>query len=172
MANFRYNVGDKVIDLSELSLWDNTMHFSKFEKSLIKVVTFASEEYFSVTSFDVTKPMNFEPRNNQYMFHQKDGKCREYTYSIDNSLYHFVHDHQRVVAFIKKKMADSFEKAATTDAKEIAALESEIRRLQAKIESIKAGNRPAVFGPVPQRQFLKDRETFILNSLGVGDVNV
>lgn len=167
MTQFKYNVGDKVIDLSNLSLWDNTMHFGQFENSLIKVVTFASEEYFSVTSFDVTQPMSYMPCNNQYMFYQKDGKCRDYVPSRDNSLYHFVHDHQRVVDFIKKKIATAFEKSAADDAKEIDSLEHEIRRLQAKIENIKAGGRPAITGTVPQRQFLENRQETILKKLGL-----
>jgi hypothetical protein len=36
MSEFRYNVGDKVIDLSELSLWNNSIHFSQFENSFFK----------------------------------------------------------------------------------------------------------------------------------------
>lgn len=167
MSQFRYNVGDKVIDLSNISLWDNTIHFGQFESSLIKVVTFASEEYFSVTSFDVTQPMSYMPYNNQYMFYQKDGTCRDYMPTRDNTLYHFVHDHERVVTFIKKKIAAAFEKATSEDEKEISNLESEIRRLQAKIDTIKAGGRKAITGPVPQRQFLQDRQDFILNKLGL-----
>lgn len=167
MKVFKYNVGDKVIDLSSLSLWNNSSHFSQFENGFVKTVTSATAEHFSVTSYDVTKPMNYDAHNDRFIFNQKDGSCRDYTHSIDNHLYHFVHDHERVVAFVKKKIAEAFAKANEDDEKEIASLEAQIRSLQARIEKIKAGGREAVFGKVPQQEFLQNREKFILTSLGL-----
>jgi len=167
MSEFRYNVGDKVIDLSQLSLWNNSFHFSQFENSFVKTVTSATAEHFSVTKYDVTKPMNYDAHNDRFIFNQKDGSCRDYTYTIDNHLYHFVHDHDRVVSFVKKKIAEAFAKAKEDDDKEIASLEAQIRSLQARIEKIKAGGREAITGKVPQREFLQNREQFILTSLGL-----
>lgn len=169
MADFKYNVGDKVIDLSSLSLWNNSIHFAQFESKFIQTVTSATEEYFSVSSYDVTKPMNYDSHNDRYIFKQKDGSCRDYAYTIDNHLYHFVHDHDRIVAFVKKKIAEAFTKANEDDAKEIASLEAQIRSIQARIDKIKAGGREAVTGQVPQHEFLQNREKFILTSLGLVD---
>lgn len=169
MSEFKYNVGDKVINLSDLSLWDNSFHFSQFESQFIQTVTSATAEHFSVTRYDVTKPMNYDSHNDRFIFNQKDGKCRDYTYNIDNSLYHFIHDHDRVVAFVKKKIAEAFAKANEEDAKEIASLEAQIRSLQARIDTIKAGGRAAISGKIPQHEFLQNRENFILTSLGLVD---
>jgi len=167
MSNFKYNVGDKVINLSELSLWDNSIHFEQFKNSFIKTVTSATADHFSVTAYDVNQRMTYNSLNDRHIFNQKDGSCRDYTYSIDNTLYHFVHDHDRIVAFVKKKIAESFDKAQADDDKEIASLEAQIERLQARLEHIKAGGRSAISRPFPQRQFLKDQEKFIMNSLGI-----
>lgn len=167
MSEFKYNVGDKVVDLSSFSLWNNSFHFAKFESSFIKTVTSATAEFFSVSNYDVTQPMNFDSYNDQYIFKQSDGSCREYTYTIDNHLYHFVHDHARIVAHIKRHIAEAFAKANDDDAKEIASLEGQIRWLQTRIDKIKAGERAAVSGSVPQREFLQNREQFILTSLGL-----
>lgn len=167
MSEFKYNVGDKVISLYDLSLWDNSIHFEKFKASFIKTVTSANAEYFSVTAYDVNQPMNYDSLNDRHIFKQKDGSCRDYTYTVDNHLYHFVHDHDRIVAFIKKKIAEAFDKAQSEDDKEIASLEDQIRRLQARLDVVKAGGRAAVSRPFPQRQFLKDQEAFILTSLGL-----
>lgn len=167
MESFKYNVGDKVVNLSSFDLWDNSFHFAKFESSFIQTVTSATAEFFSVTKYDVTKPMNFDSHNDRFIFNQKDGSCRDYAYKIDNHLYHFVHDHARIVAHIKKHIAEAFAKANDDDAREIASLEAQIRSLQARIDNIKAGGRAAVSGDVPQHQFLKNREKFIMNSLGI-----
>lgn len=167
MNEFRYNVGDKVINLSSLSLWDNSIHFAKFQESFIKTVTSATEKYFSVTSFDVTQPMDYDSLSYRHIFKQKDGSCLDYTHTIDNHLYHFVHDHDRIVKFLKNKIVEAFDKALTEDNKEIAILEDQIRSLQNRVAVIKSGGRPSVSRLIPQRQFLKNQEEFILKSLGI-----
>lgn len=167
MESFKYNVGDKVINLSSLSLWDNSINFEQFKNSFIKTVTSANEKYFSVTAYNVDNFINFDRMNDQYVFNQKDGSRREPSYTIDTHLYHFVHDHDRIVAFVKKKIAESFDKAQADDDKEIASLEEQISRLQARVDMIKAGNRPSISRSFPQRQFLKDQEIFIMKSLGI-----
>lgn len=71
MSEFKYNVGDKVISLYDLSLWDNSIHFEKFKASFIKTVTSANAEYFSVTAYDVNQPMNYDSLNDRHIFKQK-----------------------------------------------------------------------------------------------------
>ena len=157
MSNFNFNVGDKVINLKDLSLWDNVYHFDKFEHSIISTVSSANERYFSISNFDVQNKMDFYGSDTSYVYLQKDGSWLSYHPTWITKLYHFDRDRDIVIAHLKKLFTEAMYTADNNDLKEIASLEAQISNLQKRIDSIKAGLRPSIKGDLPQKDFLNAR---------------
>jgi len=165
MDKFNFNVGDKVINLSELSLWDNVFHFEKFENHFICTVTHANERYFSISFFDVNQKKNFCGSDLHHVYCQEDGKWCDYDPSSITRLYHFERDKDKVIAHMNKLFDEALKKSDDEDAKEIQSLENQIQFLQSRIQLIKDGKRPSIKPAVAQKEFLAERQQFILSKL-------
>lgn len=165
MSEFNFNVGDKVINLSELSLWDNVYHFEKFENNFIRTVTSANERYFSIDSFDVNQNKYFFDYDRYHVYCQEDGKWCDYNPTSITTLYHFERDKDKVIAHLNKLFSDALQKSDDEDAKEIQSLESQIRFLQSRVQLIKDGKRPSIKPAIAQKDFLAERQQVILSLL-------
>ncbi len=166
MTNFNFNVGDKVICLTELSLWNNVFHFKKFEDHFIKTVAHANERYFSL-GYDINENASRFEYERQYFYNQHDGSWCDYSLNphVITKLYHLERDRGIITAHMNKLFDIAFKEAEKADNSEIEKIELEIKRLQAKVQAIKDGKRPSIEPTISQRDFLNYRKNNILKQL-------
>lgn len=159
----KFNVGDIVITLSNLKLWDNVYHFQKFinelknakaithiEKGLNRGGYFTTDKNIDLSSYSSRE----EYQNQSKIFHLDNGK------SID--LYHQCFNYTQNKAGIKKYLQEKFnfalKKCDEADKEEIDKLEKQIAVLQAKIEKVKRGERSVSFDSrINEREFINER---------------
>lgn len=102
----KYNVGDKVIEESDIDLLFNPYWKDDYRKSLIKIVTEANEKYFSIykPSGDRYKTAIEEGLScgaNQYMiFYQESG--RTVNWASKTKLLHLEKDKELIVKMIEE----------------------------------------------------------------------
>lgn len=160
-----FQVGDVVVDLSALQFWNNVYHHDKTVKVMRKqTIASANEKYFTCDpKIDLAKVNGFMDYTDQArVFHQKNGL----PYDGHSQMVNLTRNRANLMAHLEKEFQKGFQKCDEEDTKEIAALESSIRALQAKIDKVKAGKRPLSFKQdTVERDFLHASRAAIIANL-------
>lgn len=162
-----FQVGDKVVDIESLSLWDNVYHWKNTLRGMrVQVVTQVSEMVFTcLPDFqDIERfPFGDKHRDNSHLVYQQkngvpwDGHPRSQMVNITRNK-------ANLITYLEKKFQERFKKCDEDDASEIQKLEGEIRALQNRIDAVKAGKRPVSFErSIVERDFLTERRDAIMS---------
>lgn len=154
----RFNIGDIVVNLENITLWDNVYHFEQFIRTFKnkEVVTqLFNGRFATLDSFDITKYEDRENFKNQYhIYHQNGGA----SVSGFKQMYNWTTNEKNIRAHFNKLFAEAIKKCDEEDEKEIAKLEEQIRHAQEKIAAIKAGKRTVSFNSkINEREFVNSR---------------
>lgn len=170
----KFNLGDIVIDLSNVELWDNIYHFEKFNDLLRNSKTvkhidttfgnggfFTTDENVDLSSYEDRTDL----RKSMVIYQLKDGK----NLSSFNPVYNWTTNRKGIEAFLKKKFDAALQRCDEEDAAEIEDLERQIEVLKKRIEKIKKGDREVSYQrDVNARGFVNaqiEKITNILNDL-------
>lgn len=150
-----FNVGDVVVNMNDVSLWNNIYHFEDFIRTFSKIEVVTQTAYGRFTTdkdIDLNKSEDLEDWRKQYsIYSQSSGKSK----SGFKKMYNWTKNKDSIIADFEVLFAESFAKCQTEDEVLIARLEAEIREKQARIEKIRAGNRNAPHNSkVNQRDFI------------------
>lgn len=153
----RFNVGDVVINLKDISFWNNCYHFENFIRSLKKEVVTQAQQY-KFTTLDNINLNSYEDcgkhDNSYYIYDQRTGVGASGFKQVHN----WTTNEKNIRAYIQKQFDEALAKCTKEDEEAIAQLEADIRHKQAKIDAIKAGNRPISFNSnINEREFLNAR---------------
>lgn len=155
MTNKKLNfeVGDEVVDIFYIDLWDNVMHPASFINGLKnrKTVVMADETRFSIEP--VSSLFSSEYKDEKYIYFQNNGEGRGF-----GRLFNITKNGEKLLAFMRNKYETRIAECTKADEKAIADLEAEIKFKQEQIEAIKAGKRPISFKrDAIERDFLKSQ---------------
>lgn len=152
-----FNVGDVVLDLQDMGLWNNVYHYKNtlvtFRKS---VVLNACERLFTTDmNIDTTKVNGLSDWDvKRKVCEQKNGRG----YDGSQAFVNYTTRERDVRAHVKKLFDKEIERCDKEDAEMIARIESEIAAKQRQIEEIKAGRRRISYKTdVIEREFLQER---------------
>jgi hypothetical protein len=121
----KYNVGDKVLDKSDLEFLFNPFWKEKYRKNLLKTVTEADDKYFTIYKpnrdrYNSAIEEGLSCGANEYMvFYQSSGRTRNW--ASNTTLLHAEKDKDFIINFIKELGEKTFIKNDTS-------LENEIKR--------------------------------------------
>lgn len=154
----KFKVGDIVVNLNDVSLWDNSYHFEKFINSLSKketVVQTANGRFTTDVNVDLSKYEDREDWKKQHsIYFQNDGSSA----AGFKKMYNWTTNKANIVAYFEGIFKEALTKCQNEDDALIARLEAEIREKQAKIEKIKSGNRVLSHNnKVNEREFINSQ---------------
>lgn len=161
----RFNVGDVVVNLKEVYLWDNIYHFENFISSLKKEVVKQADR-FRFTTLDNVNINSYEDRekhrNTYHIYDQNHGVSINDSKQVSN----WTTNEKNIRLFFQKKFNEALSKCDLEDKTQIEKLEAEIRAKQAQIEKIRAGNRSVSYdSKINEREFINGRINQINNIL-------
>lgn len=160
-----FNVGDVVINLDRLSLWNNVYHFDKTLQYFKKeVVASADDRVFTTDpTIDISKFSGFSrDYEKDRICSQRDGRGWDGSRVYVN----FSRNEANVRAYLQNMFDTALATCQKTDDELVARLEAEILAKQRQIEAIKAGKRVVSFKPeVVERDFINERIQALLNVL-------
>ena len=100
----KYQVGDKVLSERDLELLFNPYWKNDYRRSLLKTVTEANDQYFSIykpSRYDSAIKEGLSCGVNEYMiFYQKSGNTKNW--ASKERLLHLEHDHEEIINRIKQ----------------------------------------------------------------------
>ncbi len=138
MSNFE--VGDVVVNLNDINLWNNTYHSNRFVSLMRETVTSVSGDLFT-TAKSISFDDDFSDKSMvaQRVFRQSDGRCIA---DASSFRYNLTKDKDVIMQRFSEYFDAAIVKLDSDDQEAIDEIEDEIHSLQAKLEAIKAGNRP------------------------------
>lgn len=109
----KFNVGDKVLEKNHLELLFNPYHKKRYRESLIKTVTEANEDYFSIhkpsSGYETAIEQGFSAGMNEHMiYRQSSGNC--FSWSSKTRLFHLLEDKEEITSIIKTIGEENFNK--------------------------------------------------------------
>ena len=144
--SFNFNVGDVIVDLSEMYLWDNIYHWEKNIRAMKPVVVKkANKDVFSTFDDAPLQPEGFgygflEYEDERKIYLQRTG--RRWDGSGFGATYgNLTNNRVGVEAHIKKLYDEAKAKALEEDAADIVRMEKQIAALQRQINNVKEGGR-------------------------------
>lgn len=157
-----FQVGDKVVDVQDMSLWDNIYHFQKnLNRLKPKTVVAANEKFFTCTpGVDVDSFSGLSDyRLHSLVFLQKTGRPWDGTAALGN----ITRNWDGVTSYMNKHFDERLTRCDAEDVAAIKRLEAEIEAKQKTIEAIKAGKRTISHAPdIVDRDFVLARKKEIL----------
>lgn len=151
----KFKVGDVVVNLNEVSFWNNIYHFDKFISSFVKkevVKQVAHGRFTTSDEVDLSKYEDREDWRKQYSIYGLSNGKSEGGFK---TMHNWTTNKKNIVAYLENLFKEEIEKCQREDDEMIARLEAEIRQKQAKIEQIRAGNRGISFkSEVNERDFV------------------
>lgn len=151
----KFKVGDVVINLNEVSLWNNIYHFEKFINSFAKKEVVKQVSYGRFTTSDDVDLSKYEDREDWRKQYSIYGLSNGKSVGGSKKMYNWTTNKKNIVAYLEGLFKEEIEKCQREDDELIARLEAEIRQKQAKIEQIRAGNRGISFkSEVSEREFI------------------
>ena len=154
----KFNVGDVVINLSDVSFWNNVYHFEKFINTFAKKEVVKQVAYRRFTTSDEVDLSKYEDREDwrkQYSIYDLISGKSEGGFKV---MHNWTTNKKNIVAYLENLFKEELEKCQREDDELIARLEGEIRQRQAKIEQIKAGKRSIPFkSDVVERDFVNEQ---------------
>jgi predicted Zn-dependent protease len=156
----KFNVGDVVINFESIDLWDNIYHYKQTLQFFKKEVVTSADDYCFTTApgLDVSKRLSLDYEQQRKLYGQRDGRKWGDISNGTRFYGNLTTNEAGIRKYLQKKFDEAFAKCDKEDADEIAKLEAEIRRAQARIEAIKAGKRPLSYDSrVIERDFLHER---------------
>jgi hypothetical protein len=160
MAQRKFNVGDVVINFESIELWDNVYHFEKTLSYFKKEVVVAADDYCFTTKagIDISKRMDMDWDKQRHLYDQRDGRQWGDLGNSTRFYGNFTTNEANIRAYLQKKFDAALAKCQENDDDEVAKLEADIRRLQAKLDAVKAGKRPISFkSDTIERDFINNR---------------
>lgn len=149
----KFEIGDEVVDLFYIDMWDNVMHPESFINGIKnrKTVVMADDSRFSTAP--VSSLYSYEYKDEQHIYFQNSGEGRGF-----GRLFNMTQNGEKLLAYMRKKFEERLAVCTKADNDAIAQLEAEIRARQAQIENIKAGKRPVSFKrDVVERDFVNSQ---------------
>lgn len=156
----KFNVGDVVINFESIDLWDNVYHFDKTLQYFKKEVVVAADDYCFTTApgLDISKRLDMDHYEQRKLYSQRDGRQWGDLGAGTRFYANFTTNEAGIRQYLQKKFDEALTKCIKEDADELAKLEAEMHRIQAKIDRIKAGKRPISFkADIVERDFINDR---------------
>lgn len=151
----KFSVGDIVINLSDVSLWNNVYHFDKFINSFSKKEVVTQVLHGRFTTDKDTDLGKYEDREDFRKQHSIYFKSNGQSEGGFKKMYNWTTNRDNIVKYLEGLYQATLEKCQTEDDEMIARLEAEIREKQARIEKIRAGNRSVSFkSEVNERDFV------------------
>lgn len=129
MNNQKFNIGDKVIDLSFLTYLDNQFWNKKYiNDHLIKVVQVTKGNLFSFTDNEIPE---FIAGSNEYKYYKQNGMCL--SYHPDAKVYHVEKDAQEIDSIIAKAIKECEAKNKIEEERQIQSIQQQINSLNQKM---------------------------------------
>jgi hypothetical protein len=138
MSNFE--VGDVVINLNQLHLWNNTYYANRFISAMRETVTAVNGDLFTTDrKQSLSEPFSDKSMDAQRIFRQEDGRC-----IADSSSFRYnLTKHPESILYRVNAYFDAgYEKFKADDKEAINDIENQIAVLQQKLNDIYSGNRP------------------------------
>jgi hypothetical protein len=138
MPNFE--VGDVVINLNQVHLWNNTYHSKRFIESMRETVTAVNGDLFTTDPRQsLAEHVSDKSMDAQRIFRQEDGRC-----IADSSSFRYnLTKHPELVLYRLNACFDAgYEKLKAGDKEAIDDLEDQIAVLQQKLNDLYSGKRP------------------------------
>lgn len=138
MPNFE--VGDVVINLNQLHLWNNTYHSKRFIESMREIVTAVNGELFTTDpQQSLDEHVSDKSMSAQRIFRQEDGRC----IADPSSFRYNLTKHPESILYRVNTCFDAgYQKLKAGDKEAIDDLEDQIATLQQKLNDLYAGKRP------------------------------
>lgn len=138
MKNFE--VGDVVINLNEIHLWNNTYHSKRFLESMRETVTAVSGDLFTTDkSVSLDEHVSDKSMSAQRVFRQEDGRCIADSSSFR---YNLTKHPEHILYRVNACFDAGYDKLKAGDKEAIDDIEDQIAVLQAKLNDLYAGKRP------------------------------
>lgn len=161
-----FQVGDQVVDLQDIELWDNVYHHEKnLNRMKPKTVVAANEKFFTCSpDIDVDRFSGLSDNClHGKVFQQRNGAPWDGPARMVN----ITRNKPALLNYLNDKFAARLSKCDDEDTAMIKRLEAEIAAKQKAIENIKAGKRTVVYDTsIIERDFVLARKQAILNLIG------
>lgn len=150
----KFKVGDKVINLKDMYLWNNSYHFKRFMQNAISVVEHITEHQFS-TSKDITllEPVSEKSWSSMDVYSQANGMCL----GDQSVVYHLVHDRHLIEKFLNNAFETAQRNLDIDDANKLHDIEKQIEALQKQAALIR--NKESEPNKFSARRFTDERIT-------------
>lgn len=133
----KFKIGDKVVNLKDLYLWDNFYHYKRFLVNAIAVVEHVSEHQFSTKrSVDLKEKVSCKSWDSVHVFDQGSGSCL----GEDSRVYHMVHDREIIEKILTEAFNTADEKLTKREEQELTEIELQIAALQLKADHLRNKN--------------------------------
>lgn len=133
MPNFE--VGDVVINLNQLHLWNNTYHSKRFIDSMRETVTAVNGDLFTTDSQQFSEKSMSAHRT----FRQEDGRC---VADLSSFRYNLTKYPESILYRVNACFDSGYNKLKAGDKDAIEDLEDQIAVLQEKLNDLCTGKRP------------------------------
>lgn len=138
MPNFE--VGDIVVNLNDLHLWNNTYHSKRFISLMRETVTSASDDLFTTDKTQsLDSHVSDKSMDAQRIFRQADGRCLGDSGSFR---YNLTKHPESILYRVNACFDAGYHKLKADDKEAIDDLEDQIAALQQKLNDLYAGKRP------------------------------
>lgn len=138
MPNFE--VGDIVVNLNDLHLWNNTYHSKRFISLMRETVTSASDDLFTTDNAQsLDSHVSDKSMDAQRIFRQADGRCLGDSGSFR---YNLTKHPESILYRVNACFDAGYEKIKAGDKEAIDDIENQIAVLQQKLNDLYSGKRP------------------------------
>jgi len=138
MKNFE--VGDVVINLNSLHLWNNTYHSKRFIQSMKETVTAVNGDLFTTDQkISLDEHISDKSMSAHRVFRQEDGRCIADSSSFR---YNFTKHPELILYRLNAVFDAGYQKLKADDKVAIQDIEDQIATLQQKLDDLYAGKRP------------------------------
>lgn len=130
----KFKVGDQVVNLKDLYLWNNSHHFKRFLKNAISVVEHVNSTQFSTNkAVDLSEHVSDKSWSSMDVYSQDNGQCL----GDRSTVYHMVHDKDIIEKFLKNAFDIAERNIENEEAATLKDIESKIAELQLQADRIR-----------------------------------
>ena len=160
MKNFE--IGDIVVDLSPIAFWDNFYHAESYINRLEKLVVTEVDRY-GYFSFSPYHKLSDDSSDRGVFYDDYVAEDKTGITLSGNVVGNLTKRPEQVLAYVERKFfGPTWLKVIKSEENDIAALESQIKAIQQRIDNIRRGLRPHRTHPeLVEREFLMANENRI-----------
>lgn len=157
--NHQFNVGDKVVNLRNIALWDHPNHNSLFLNSVVSFVAKADSQHFTIRSnVDISNVEQSTSTDKDDIYEQDTGVCVGMN---PNFILHPVRDRDVILASLDKALNASMQSLEERYLRKIPSKDMPMSDLMSYIE----GMRGDVHFYATHAQIVKERYNEVINKI-------